>query len=128
MEVVTKEQAQAAREQYRAYLARVKAEKAARKSRREERAEEIARHREAEAKAQTEIDEARKALAFSDSDIGHLKTQIYTLQESLCRSKDNRMTTTTLLQASYADRQAARDALRKLHAEILGRDGEGVQQ
>jgi len=117
-----------ARERLRAYTAAQKAARAARRERREERAEEWARHKQAEAKAQErinalndEVAEVNKRHTKRHDDLGILRVEIKQLvqaRKAICGKLD----------AAYVDRAAARSAIQKLHAEIRGDNGDGAEE
>jgi chromosome segregation ATPase len=117
-----------AREKLRAYTAAQKAARAARRERREERAEEWARHKQAEAKAQErinalndEVAEVNKRHTKRHDDLGILRVEIKQLvqaRKAICGKLD----------AAYVDRAAARSAIQKLHAEIRGDNGDGAEE
>jgi hypothetical protein len=117
---ITKEEAKAAREAIRAYRQAERDAKAARAERRKEREEEVARHMQAEDDAQSRIDAYGTDLAKIIENENMLRGQISALRVQQNGYAVSHQKCGAVLDKAYADRQAARAALKTLRAEIRG--------
>lgn len=124
---ISEDEAREYRSKLRCRAAALKAQRAQRKERRAERSAEIERHRQAELEAQVLINGINAEAESNNQSMTEARNGMIAYRQRFRDAKQARAVIATKLEAAYATRQAARDALKTLHAEIVGHDGDEVQ-